>query len=304
MNLNWDDIRILLALVRSGSLTRASQFLEIDQTTVGRRLSSLERALGATLFLRSKSGLIPTETGEKIIADALEIERRADRIVHAASEQDDEPIGEICILGEHWILQHLAAHFLPSLMSAHPKLTIRLISQPEGIASRTAATVSLWFENPPQLGEFAIKLVDVPFALFAKKASNCNETGWVAVRNTHASRRATLTLTDKLRKRDEPMRVLADDPKLIEACINRGLGKGLLPVCLARQNRDLERVGGSEAEVSRRLHLHAHPDTVQSHRVQTIIRRLREEAAAIFSAEPSVSQHQSRPRKLSHGTRV
>jgi DNA-binding transcriptional LysR family regulator len=75
----------------------------------------------------------------------------------------------------------------------------------------------------------------------------------------------------------------------VEACINKGLGKGLLPVCIANQNSELKRVDEAQVQVSRRLHLHAHPDTVQSHRVQTIIRRLREEAANIFAAEESAS---------------
>ena len=284
MDLNWDDIRILLALVRAGSLKRASQVLQIDQSTVGRRLSSLEGALGTTLFLRSKSGIIPTETGQKIIADALEIERRTDRIVQAASSKADEPIGEICILGEQWILQFLAAHFLPSLVASYPKLTVRLVSKPEGISSRTAATVSLWFEDPPQVGEFAIKLVEVPFALYVKHGINERDTEWVAARDIHTTRRAPIVLTDKLRKRDEPVRILADDLGMVEACIQRGLGKGVLPVCLAKQNTELARAGGKEAEVSRQLHLHAHPDTVQSHRVQTNIRRLREDAGALYAA--------------------
>ncbi|WP_299472660.1 LysR family transcriptional regulator [uncultured Roseibium sp.] len=285
MKLNWDDIRILLALVRSGSFTRASLVLEMDQSTVGRRLSSLERSLGAILFVRSKSGLIPTDAGERIIADAMEIERRTERIQQAAAARDNEPIGELCLMGDHWVLQHLATHFLPSLITSYPKLSVRLVSKTDDVASRTAATVSLRFEDPPQLGEFAIKLVDVAFALYADKRSNEAPDRWVSIRDSFASRRAPVALTDKLRKRNEPVLVLADDPGLLQVPIECGIGKGLLPVCIAQGNAALQRIGDEKTELLRRLHLHAHPDTVQSHRVQTVIRRLREDAEELFAGQ-------------------
>ncbi|MEM8812829.1 MAG: LysR family transcriptional regulator, partial [Pseudomonadota bacterium] len=167
--MNWDDLRILLALVRSGSLTRASKSLGIDQSTVGRRLYALESALGATLFVRSKTGIIPTEIGEKLIADAMEIERRTERIAQTAASPASEPVGELRILGDHWVLEHLACCFLPPLTRSFPKLSVRLISGYPMAAGLTAATISLWFEDPPQMGEFAIKLVDVPFALYAPR---------------------------------------------------------------------------------------------------------------------------------------
>ncbi|WYX12083.1 LysR family transcriptional regulator [Achromobacter xylosoxidans] len=51
--MNWDDVRIFLAIQRAGTLRGAAQELAIDQTTVSRRLTGLERALGSRLFLRT-----------------------------------------------------------------------------------------------------------------------------------------------------------------------------------------------------------------------------------------------------------
>ena len=281
--MNWDDLRILLALVRSGSLTRASHMLQIDQSTVGRRLSALEAALGTTLFLRSKSGLIPTEVGEKLISDAIEMERRAEQITQTAASPAKEPVGELRIVGDHWVLAHLAEHFVPNLRKLHPRLSLRLSSGYPTAASWTAATVSLWFEDPPQMGEFAIKLTDVPYALFA--ASNCNaqRLGWVSMLDDSASRRLPVRVLEKLRKRDEPVHVVANDPALLKISIRQGLGKGLLPTCIAEHEGDLMQVEGDGSRFVRPLHLHVHPDTVQTLRVQIAIRLLRESARELFS---------------------
>lgn len=280
--MNWDDVRILLALVRSGSMTRASLMLGIDQSTVGRRLSALEAALGTTLFLRSKSGLIPTEMGEKLIADAVEIERRADRIAEIAATPVAEPAGELRIMGDHWVLEHLTERFLPSFLQAYPKVSIRLSSGTPSFASWTAATISLWFEDPPQMGEFAVKLADVPFALFAEKDADPQAPAWVSMLDDSAARRTPARFLDTLRQPDDATPFVGNDPRFLQKAIRAGLGKGLLPVCLGTPDPRLTRVGGPEKQVLRALHLHAHPDTVQSLRVQTAIRALREAAQDLF----------------------
>lgn len=65
--MNWDDIRIFLAVQRAGTLRGAAQHLTIDQTTVSRRLAGLEQALGSRLFLRSTGGLVLTDTGQQVV---------------------------------------------------------------------------------------------------------------------------------------------------------------------------------------------------------------------------------------------
>ena len=68
--MNWDDIRVFLAVRRAGTLRGASRELGVDQTTVGRRLAALESGLGVTLFLRSPGGYALTGEGERALAAA------------------------------------------------------------------------------------------------------------------------------------------------------------------------------------------------------------------------------------------
>ena len=62
---NWDDVRVFLAIARSGSARAAARVLGISQSTISRRLSQLESQSGVRLFDRRPSGLVLTEDGEE-----------------------------------------------------------------------------------------------------------------------------------------------------------------------------------------------------------------------------------------------
>jgi DNA-binding transcriptional LysR family regulator len=64
--LDWDDLRFFLALVRHGSLSAAAKELHVAQSTVGRRLASLEASLGVRLLNRTPDGYVPALAGQDV----------------------------------------------------------------------------------------------------------------------------------------------------------------------------------------------------------------------------------------------
>ena len=72
--MNWDDLKVALAVGRTGSLSRAALQLGVNQSTATRRLVALEAQVGKTLFVRSQAGLTPTEAGRIAIARAGDVE--------------------------------------------------------------------------------------------------------------------------------------------------------------------------------------------------------------------------------------
>ena len=54
--MNWDDVRIFLAVARSGQILAASKRLGVNHATLSRRLTALEEALGTRLFIRRTNG--------------------------------------------------------------------------------------------------------------------------------------------------------------------------------------------------------------------------------------------------------
>jgi DNA-binding transcriptional LysR family regulator len=277
MALNWDDLKILLAVSRAGSLSGAALLLGIDQATASRRLAGLEADLGAILFARARTGLTPTEAGEAAIMRAQEIEVRTLRVVEEVANAGQGAAGLVRIIGNPWTLMRLAEFGLPGLLARHPNLDIRTVGtfQQRSIA-RGETAIALWFEVPPADTAFAIKLGDVPYAIYAPAGHDPDAMGWVSFWDDDAPRRAPIRWIERVRKPHEALRVTATDSSVLLGAMRAGLGKGLLPMCLAHGDRQLVRVNPGPPDLVRALHVHAHPDTVQTARIQAVIAWLRE----------------------------
>ena len=72
---NWDDLRYFLRAAQTKTLAGAARSMGVEHTTIGRRLSALERALGAPLVLRGPEGLTLTPLGQRIAPLVQDVER-------------------------------------------------------------------------------------------------------------------------------------------------------------------------------------------------------------------------------------
>lgn len=294
MSLNWEDLKVLLAVGRAGSLTAAATQLGLDQSTVGRRLAGLEADLGAILFVRSKTGLTPTQAGDTALERALEVEDRMRRLAEEVGQPNQEVAGLIRIIGNPWTLVRLAGTVLPPLLARHPRLEVRTIggAVPRSLATAEAA-IALWFEIPPRDTEFAVKLGEVPYAIYAPKDVDPGSVPWVSFWDDDAPRRAPSRWIERIRGTREKLTLTATDSMVLREGIRAGVGKGLLPMCLAAGDPMLRRVGEGQPELVRMLHLHAHPDTISTARVQATVAVLRDQFAAAFGPGPAAAQARS-----------
>jgi DNA-binding transcriptional LysR family regulator len=288
MSLDWNDLKVLLAVARSGSLNGAATVLGVDQATASRRLAALEAALGTILFARGRSGLTATGAGEAAIERALEIEARTLRLAEEVANANREAAGLVRIIGNPWPLARLAERAMGRLFARHPRLEIRTIGGPQSrsLASSEAA-VALWFEIPPGDTAFAVKLGDVPYAIYAPAGADPATLPWVSFWDDLAPRRAPSRWIEKTRKGSETLRLTATDSGTLRAGIRAGFGKGLLPMCLAEGDPGLARVTEGPPDLVRTLHVHAHPDTIGTKRVQAVLAWLHESFADTFLPEPA-----------------
>jgi DNA-binding transcriptional LysR family regulator len=122
----WDDVRIFLAVARERSLGQAGRRLRLDTSTVSRRLSALEAALGAKLFERTRSGLIATRTAEQMLPAAEAIEASHARLGRAASALESLPEGRVRVSVPPGMADTFIAPALGRLRARYPKLSIEL----------------------------------------------------------------------------------------------------------------------------------------------------------------------------------
>lgn len=281
--LDWDDLKYALAVGRTGSITRAALQLGVNQSTATRRLVALEAEIGEPLFVRSQSGLTPTDAGRLTIARAQEIERHVDRLREQVAETTAEPSGIVYLRGNAWAIDRFIRNGMAKFLRENPKIDLRIATH---FATRTiqqGATVSLWFERNPREMEFAVKIGNVPYSVYRANEMLSENGDWVGFRDEEVLRLAPSRITDRLRGKTSKLRLTAPDAGLLCEAIAAGIGQGLLPLCLGEEDVRVTRVGAGEPELRRSLSVHLHPDTVQMRRVQAVIRWLRESFVEVFA---------------------
>ena len=120
---NWDDLRYFLRAVQTKTLAGAARSMGVEHTTIGRRLTALERALGAPLVLRGPDGLTLTPLGQRIAPLVLEVERTVSATRAAVKSE--------CARVRLSVPQALTALFteaLAQLRRAQPDISLEIIS--------------------------------------------------------------------------------------------------------------------------------------------------------------------------------
>jgi DNA-binding transcriptional LysR family regulator len=168
--MNWDDVRVFLAVARAGQILGAARRLELNHATVSRRLAALERALGAKLFRRLTTGSELTEEGERFLTVAERIE--ADMIAARAEivGESDEISGVVRIGAPDGFGVAFLAPRLGVLTERYPDLEIQLVPVPRSFSlSRREADIAITVERPTEGRLVAGKLVDYTLALHASR---------------------------------------------------------------------------------------------------------------------------------------
>jgi DNA-binding transcriptional LysR family regulator len=93
--MNWDDLKVLLALSRAGSTRKAAATLGVSNTTVMRRLESLEVQVGGRLFDRTPDGFKVTPLADQLLPTAGEVEEILTEAQRRVTGKDTELTGRI-----------------------------------------------------------------------------------------------------------------------------------------------------------------------------------------------------------------
>ena len=166
--LRWDDLEVLLALGRAGTLSGAGQRLGVNTTTVGRRLDGLEAALGVHLFDRSPTGVAATELANGLVPIAEAMERSIADALRLVEGRETEVEGIVRISAPPGIANWFIAPALVRLRARHPKLVIELDAA-VGYAdlTRREADIALRSARPRSGDLVALRLIEAESAIAA-----------------------------------------------------------------------------------------------------------------------------------------
>lgn len=126
--MEWSDVRIFLAVMRSGTLGAAARSLRLSHPTVGRRLRALEEATGQTLFQRTADGHVLTEEGRAIVALAEQMEEGALAMERRLAGQEQQLHGSLRISSADWFGAYVLPPIIADFTSAYPGVDVEILT--------------------------------------------------------------------------------------------------------------------------------------------------------------------------------
>jgi len=126
--MDWSDIRVFLAIARTGTLGAAARLTGQTQPTMGRRLRALESAVGQTLFQRTTDGLILTDEGTAVLAYAERMEEDANAFERALLGKEQHLSGTLRVSSSDWFGIHVLTPVFATFLRSHPHLSIELVT--------------------------------------------------------------------------------------------------------------------------------------------------------------------------------
>lgn len=168
--MDWDDLRIFLAVARDEGLSRAGRRLGMDPSTVGRRIQRLEAATGRVLFLRSAQGYALTPEGAHLLPHAEAAERAAAAAGEALAGGEGVLTGQVRIGAPDGCANYLLPGICAQICAANPGLEVQILALPRLFnLSKREADMAITV-SPPAAGRLVVqRLTDYRLHLAAHR---------------------------------------------------------------------------------------------------------------------------------------
>ncbi|MEC8164261.1 MAG: LysR family transcriptional regulator [Pseudomonadota bacterium] len=283
MTMNWDDMRVFLAVARDGSLSAAARHLKVTQPTVGRRLGQLESDLGTRLFDRLPDGFVPTQAGEELLPIAEDMEKAAHALQRRQATLADTVSGTVRLSVFEVPAQFMTIH-LPAIRANLPEIEIELsVNHMNANLSRREADLVLQVCLPDTPGLIARKLGELSYAVYGSRAyvaatpaargnKRYQDCEWVAFDDDHVYFDGQTGLREKLAGRAPAIRM--NNGHAIHDAVRNGAGLGVLPCFAGDSDPDLVRLTAPIQGVESDLNLVVHRDLKRVPSVRAVMDEL------------------------------
>jgi DNA-binding transcriptional LysR family regulator len=277
--MDWDDLKIFLALHRSPSIRAAAERLGVSHSTVSRRLQGLEATLGAKLFLRHADGFSPTETANQLVAHAERMESDVQHMQMELLGRDARLSGRLRVSVPPPLAQHLVMPMLAEVIAAYPAIDLEVIST-LGFTDldRQHADIAIRFQHVPDAHLVGRRLPEVAYSIYATPQyieshqfhgpkANAEWLIWSESDRSSAWFRGTPLPECRLG-------ALIPDPLAQLAAARAGIGMVYSPCFIADVDLALTRVPGAGVMKDRPCWILTHPDARTSQRVRVFVAAL------------------------------
>lgn len=307
--LDWDDLRFFLAVAANGTLSAAARELNVNTTTVLRRVASLEEALSARLFDRLRSGYNLTREGAVLQDLLFPVDQRLSSLQRDFQAAHAGAKGRVKLSAVETVSGAILAAGLGDFSRKYPDIELSLLNEPpriQGLSGQLAGLkdidLAIRTARPTQGDMLVRKLGDMAYGLYAHRDR---------VKTIHQGRVVTSpeALADHpligfdeealptgpvwfLSRVEKTMKLVvrsASDRARLEM-VREDMGIAALPCIMGDTAAGLEKIAGPDMVGSLELWLLARRDIAQFPHVRTVmdfvIARLRDLRPALAGAAP------------------
>ncbi|WP_020407987.1 LysR family transcriptional regulator [Hahella ganghwensis] len=279
--INANDLEVVLAIYRSGTLAAAGERLGVDSSTVFRALKRMEKGLGVQLFERRRSGYLASEATLDLVNQAESVELALEQANASVLDSCLQVSGSVKITTTDILLHGLVLPLIEPLHRENPLLSFEFdtSNQLANLTKKDADIAIRATQSPPEhlVGK---RIGPIKMALYkSKKVEVATQEDvisanvpWVAP-DEALPNHPSVQWRKKLYPRLTPT-YLVDSILSVLEFVSKGMGVGVIPVFLARQNSDLVPLTDAIAESQTDLWLLSHPESRHLVRVATVYRYL------------------------------
>jgi DNA-binding transcriptional LysR family regulator len=245
--MDWNDLRVVLAVFREGTLSGAARRLGVTHSTVFRRLGVIEEKMGVRLFERFRDGYAPTPAGERAAESAVHLEDEVLALERKLSGQDLRLSGTVRITTTDSLGTILVRH-LPAMRAMHPDIQVE-IAISNAMANLTRREAEIAIRPTPEPPEMLVgrRVGDIAHAIYGsigylsrRDDKDLSAHDWIGLDDALASSVIARWMRENVRMAHIACRVDAL-PTLRDAAV-AGLGLALLPCYIGDPASGLRRV--------------------------------------------------------------
>lgn len=240
--MNWNDLQYFVCLVNLQTLTATAEKLDVQHTTVARRIATLEQTLNIRLFDRVGKRYTLTEAGERLYEQACGVEDCVHTLQRMAINQTRLQ-GTVTLSAPPVLANEVLTPHLPDFHEQYPEICLNI----QGEVRRSnlyqrEADLALRLNRPSDADLVIRKLGDIHYHFYAQVdywqhvQTQHQDWQWVEF---HANHRLQVWFQSIKQQRQAPTTFITNDLYLAKSAIKRQLGIGTLPAMLAQDDTEL-----------------------------------------------------------------
>jgi len=287
---NWQDIQIFLEVARTGRLTDAARRLDMDHSTVSRRIRRFEAHINTHLFERSTHGYRLTTAGKQLLMFAEEMARQATRAHENISNQNLQLSGEIRIGVTEGFGTYVITPLLGCFQRRYPEVTVELLALPRAVnLSRHEADLAITIDRPLNSEMVVSRLCSYRLRLYGEKSYLATREPPRHIRDLSRFELIgyvdDLLFSDQLSYLDPLLQELPEPPKFTlrstsvitqMQAVKAGAGLAVLPCFMAEQEPSLTSLLTDDIDICREFWIAARSEQRQLMRVRLLWKFLKE----------------------------